>query len=263
MSLRIKLARFLLRLSRFIQSLPVMVMNSDELVEFSRHSYAKPQDVDSWSEDQLVDSGLEPDELDLLKDLPFSSGKLLLLGVGGGREAIYLARKGFDITGVDYVPEMVARAKDNAARRGIQMDGLVQEISKLDVPPVSYDVVWISRAMYSCVPTRERRVEMVRRIAKALVPGGYFLCQFQRGQPTQYAPRGNFLRRLMARLTGGNTRYEPGDVLWMNVEFVHMFASDEELRAEIEAGGLEVLRIQKDINPNRGGAVCRKELLKN
>ena len=55
----------------------------------------------------------------------------------------------------------------------------MQEISRLDVPAGAYDVVWLSRAMYSCVPTRARRVEMVRRIARALKPGGFFLCQFQ------------------------------------------------------------------------------------
>ena len=259
MSFRIKLARLLLRLSAFLQSLPVMMMNSDDLVEFSRQSYAKPQDVEAWAEDDLVDSGLEPDELDLLGDLPQASGTLLLLGVGGGREAIYLAKKGFQVTGVDYVPEMVARAKQNAANRGIQIDGFVQEISNLDVPAEFFDVVWISRAMYSCVPTLERRVELVRRIAEALKPGGYFLCQYQRGSEAAFSPKVAFLRRLIAKLVGGNKHYEPGDVLWLNVEFVHVFASDDALQSEIEAGGLKVLRIQKDINPNRGGAVCVKE----
>ena len=259
MSLRIRLARFLLRLSAFIQSLPVMVMNSDELVEFSRQSYAKPHQVAGWAEDSLVDSGLTPDELDLLKDLPKTSGELLLLGVGGGREAIPLGNLGFHVTGVDYVSKMVSRAMENTARRGIQIKGLVQEVSQLDVPAESFDVVWISRAMYSCVPTRERRVEMVRRIVRAMKPGGYFLCQYQRGGSAVHLRRMDFIRRMLAKLVGGNTHYEPGDVLWLNVEFVHIFASDDDLCAEIEAGGLKVLRIQKDINPNRGGAVCVKE----
>ena len=105
MSLRVSLARGLLRLGAFIQSLPVVVMRPDDLVEFSRQSYAKPQDVESWAEDALVDSGLTAEELDLLAAVPATTGELLLLGVGGGREAIPLARMGFRVTGVDYVAD--------------------------------------------------------------------------------------------------------------------------------------------------------------
>jgi len=258
MSFRIKLARYLLRLGSFIQSLPVLVMKPDDLVEFSRQSYANPQDVEGWAEDSLVDSGLHADELDLLSDIPEKSGKLLLLGIGGGREALVLAKMGYQVTGVDYVPGMVERAKENAAKRGIEIEGLVQEISNLDVPAATYDVVWISRSMYSCVPTRARRVAMVKQIAQALKPGGYFLCQFQRGPGKQYSWKVRFLRRVIAAFTLGNRAYEEGDILWLNVEFLHVFTSEDEIRAELEEGGLQVLRIQTEVNPVRAGAVCRK-----
>jgi SAM-dependent methyltransferase len=258
MRLRIKAADLLLRLGAFLQSLPVVVMRPDDLVEFSRRSYAKPQDVESWTVDELVDSGLTPDELNLLSDLPQKTGKLLLLGVGGGREAIPLAKMGFEVTGVDYVAGMVEGAQKNAERRGIKIEGLVQEISHLAVPAETYDVVWISRSMFSCVPTRERRVEMVRRIARALKPGGYFLCQFHRGSYPQISKKGLWLRRLIAALTLGNTKYEQGDILFLNVEFLHVFKDEQALRSELEEGGLNVIRVQTEINPIRGGAVCRK-----
>lgn len=260
MSFRIKLARYFLRLGSFIQSLPVLVMKPDDLVEFSRQSYAKPQDVEGWAEDALVDSGLHTDELDLISDLPDKTGKLLLLGVGGGREALVFAKMGFQVTGVDYVPAMVERAKENAEKRGIEIEGLVQEISDLGIPAETYDVVWISRSMYSCVPTRARRVAMVRRIAQALKPGGYFLCQFQRGPGEQTSAKGRILRRLIAVGTLGNLAYEEGDILWLNVEFLHVFTSEDEIRSELEEGGLQVLRIQNEVNPVRAGVVCRKDV---
>jgi len=233
-------------------------MKPDDLVEFSRQSYDSKEDIESWAVDELVESGLAPDEMDLLSDLPKKSGKLLLLGVGGGRDAIALAKLGFHVTGVDYVSEMVERAVENAQKRGIQMEGLVQEISKLDVPSETYDIVWISRSMYSCIPTRARRVELVMRIAEALKPGGYFLCQFHRGDTNQYSKNGMFLRRLIAALTFGNRELEPGDHLFLNVEFLHEFNSLDEVRSEIEEGGLVVTRFQTEINPIRAGAVCRK-----
>ena len=54
--------------------------------------------------------GLNDDEQKLLAELPEATGKnLLLLGVGGGREAIPLAGMGFRVTGVDYAAAMVER----------------------------------------------------------------------------------------------------------------------------------------------------------
>ena len=259
MSRRLDLAHGLLRLGAFIQSLPVVVMRPDDLVEFSRQTYARPHNVESWAEDSLVDSGLSDHERDLLAAVPATTGDLLLLGVGGGREAIPLARMGFRVMGVDYVAAMVERAKENAARRGISIEGLVQEISRLDVPESAYDVVWLSRAMYSCVPTRARRVRMVQRIARALRPGGLFLCQFHWRPAPRPVGKGALVRKLAAACTLGNLAYEEGDILWLNVEFVHEFSSEDAIRSELEEGGLSVVRVKTDQTP-RGMAVCTKSL---
>ncbi|NIV37995.1 MAG: methyltransferase domain-containing protein, partial [Anaerolineae bacterium] len=205
-------------------------------------------------------SGLSEDELDLLAALPNTTGDLLLLGVGGGREAIALARMGFHVTGVDYVAAMVDRARENAARRGVSIEGLVQEISRLEVQEGAYDVVWISRSMYSCVPTRARRVEMVRRIARALRPGGYFLCQFYWDPRFRSTGMGELLRRVVAACTLGNLAHEAGDMLWGKIEFIHAFASEETIVSELEGGGLSVVSLQTDQASIRGGAVCRKNL---
>jgi hypothetical protein len=139
----------------------------------------------------------------------------------------------------------------------VQIDGLVQEISQLDVPADAYDVVWLSRGMYSCVPTRARRVAMVRRIARALKPGGLFLCQFHWRAHPRPRGKGELLRRLVALCTLGNLRYEAGDTLWLHVEFVHEFTSEGAIRSELEEGGLSVVRIRTD-ETTRGSAVCRK-----
>lgn len=258
MGIRLSLGRFLLRLGTFIQSLPVVVMRPADLVEFSRQSYLRPPSVESWAEEGIVESGLKVEERDLLEAIPFTTGELLLLGVGGGREAIPLAHMGFQVTGVDYVPGMVQRARENAERRGLKIRGLVQEISQLQVQSGAYDVVWLSSGVYSCVPTRRRRVAMVRRIADALKPGGYFLFQFHRDPTQQPTRKTAFIRRAIAALTLGNLAYEPGDILWGNVEFLHAFASEEAVRAELKEGGLEVVCFQTERNPVRCGVVCRK-----
>jgi SAM-dependent methyltransferase len=165
---------------------------------------------------------------------------------------------GFQVTGIDFVDALVEKAKENAICHGVGIEGMVQEISRLTVRKSAYDVVWLSRAMYSCVPTRRRRVEMVRRIVKALKPGGYFLCQFHREARFNPSKKGLFIRRLIAILSLGNREYEPGDTLWYNIEFLHAFSSEDEVRSELEEGGLQVLKFHTGKNSINIGVNCRK-----
>lgn len=258
MSWRINRARFFIRLGNFIQSLPVVMMKPDELIEFSRQTYARSGNVQAWREKTLVDSGLNQGELALINSVPDKDGNLLLLGVGGGREAVAFAKMGFSVTGVDFIEEMANGAKVEGAKRGVTINALVQEISHLLVTDNFYNVVWISNGMYSSLPTRKRRVEMVRRILKALKPDGYFLCQFHK-DPRVIPPRnGIILRRFIAALTLGNTQYEPGDILWQNIEFLHSFRSEHDVKSELEEGGFSVVKYVVDERYNRPGFICRK-----
>ena len=257
MRLRVVMGRFLVRLGGFIQSLALMVMRPDDLVEFSRQTYARPKDVESWNREELVDSGLSSDETALLEKVPLKEGQVLLLGVGGGREAISLGRIGFEVTGVDFVPEMIQRARKNATRHGVRIEGLVQEISKLDVSGEPFDMVWLSAGMYSSVPTRKRRIKMLKRIGNALRPGGYFACQFHWDTRGRSSPKVEFARKAFAFLTLGNLWHEKGDILWGNTEFLHGFSSKNELRSEFDEGGFEVVYIHIHEGMIRGEAALK------
>lgn len=259
MQLHIALARALIRLGAFIQSSAVMVMSSDDLVEFSRQHYAKPTSIDGWNRDDLVAGGLNSDEQQLLEHIPLRTGQLLLLLVGGGREAIPFAQMGFDVTGVDFIPAMVERAIANAARHNAPIHGIVQDIAALDVPAEVYDIVWLFAAMYSCLPTRDRRVQMLQRVRRALKPGGYFACQFHWDTRQAFSRKGERLRQIIACLTMGNRSYERGDMLWGYVEFIHAFSSESDLLAEFAAGGFDVawLNIPTDMHM-RGEALLQK-----
>jgi len=259
MKLHIALARGLIRLGALIQKSAVMVMTSDDLVEFSRQHYAKLTSIKGWNREDVLQEGLNTEELRILERLPLRTGQLLLLGVGGGREAIYLVRMGFDVTGVDFIPEMVDGAIANAARYNVQIKGLVQDIAALNVSAEAYDVVWIFAGMYSSLPSRTRRVEMLQRACRALKPGGYLACQFQWETHQQFSPKVAFMRRLIAWITLGNRSYERGDMLWGNVEFIHTFSSESDLRAEFAAGEFDVAWLHIPVNMSgRGEALLQK-----
>jgi SAM-dependent methyltransferase len=235
-----------------------MVMRPNDLVEFSRQTYATSRMVEDCGRQDLAYPVLHPDEQALLARIHLTGGKLLLLGVGGGREAIPLAQMGFAVTGVDFVPAMVEKAAENAARHGVKIEGLVQEISNIDVPAEAYDVAWLSAAMYSCVPTRGRRVEMLKRINKALKPGGYFICQLRWATKDGPTHLWELVRKVVAFFTLGNLWYEKGDTLSNNIEFIHAFSQEDEVRSEFAEGGFEVIHLHIAEEILLGGAVLRK-----
>lgn len=251
---RIAFSRFLIRLGGLIQTLPVAVLRPDDLIALSRSYYERGV----WGQPDLVGLGLLPDETALLGETGVRGGDLLLLGVGGGREVVPLARLGFRVTGVDFVPEMVAQAQATAAQSGVPLAAYVQEISRLETPAAAYDVAWLSSRAYSCIPTRARRVGMLARIARALRPGGHFVCQFAWDSRRKLSALGSGLRRAVAWLTLGNHQAEDGDALPGGVEFLHYFTSESELRSEFLAGGFEVVHLKLQEEASNGGAVLRK-----
>ncbi len=255
---RIKVARFLIRLGRFIQSSAVAVLRPKDLIEFSRRHYSKPNNVQGWCDEQFVNSGLSALEQSLLEKMNMNKGRLLLLGLGGGREAIPLAKKGFSVTGVDFIPQMVERSKEAAKKNGVEISGMVQNISKLDLPESTFEVVWLSAAMYSCVPTRKRRLDMLKRIYQSLSPGGYFVFGFYWDPKVDVSSKSVFLKKLVAWLSMGNLRYEKGDMLRFNLEFIHAFTAIEDLKWEIARSDFELIDIQANDDHPFAGAIARK-----
>lgn len=257
---RVTIGRFLNRFGRFIQSLDIMVMRPKDLIEFTRQTYSRPKDVESWTGNDVVDQSLSTEEETYLDNIPIKKGSLLLLGIGGGREAIPLARRGFEVTGVDFVPEMVKKAKENALKRGVEIEAFVQNISQINFPASSYDIVWLSYNMYSGPPTRKRRIEMLKRINNVLKPQGFFLCQFFWYTQPGFPRAVEIARKIFAYLTLGNLWYERGDLLWGNREYVHAFTSKRLLRSELEDGGFEIMKIYIPEKRSKGAAILRKSI---
>ena len=255
---RIALSRVLIRVGEFLESLAAPLMRPDDLMEFTRRYYASARIVNFYAGKGVTEAGLYPCEKAMMDHLPLKSGRMLVLCVGGGREAMAMAQMGFEVTGVDHIPEILERARAKAAERGLRFEGQVQEMSRLDLPVRAYDAAWLSAMMYSSIPTRARRIRMLRRVARALKPQGYFLCQFFCDPGAGGRRAGYMLRKAVAALSLGNTEYERGDTLLANTQFMHVFLSPDEARSEFVEGGFEVITILADDELKASGAVLRK-----
>lgn len=98
-----------------------------------------------------------------------SGGKRALdVGTGMGQFAVYLARGGFDVTGIDISERMIANAEKYASNEGLNIDFRVGDAERLDFEDDAFDVV-VARNLLWTLPHPEKALREWRRVIK---PGG-------------------------------------------------------------------------------------------
>ena len=99
-------------------------------------------------------------------------GRAIDLGCGHGRNAVYMAQRGFSVQAVDYSGSAVAWATERVAAAGVAVEITQQSVLDLELPPHSFDLVYDSGCFHHLPP--HRRHQYVRLVADALKPGGVF-----------------------------------------------------------------------------------------
>ena len=61
-----------------------------------------------------------------------SPGRALDVGCGSGEDAVNLAKRGWQVTGVDIVPSAVARAEHRATEAGVEVRWVVGDVSEFE-----------------------------------------------------------------------------------------------------------------------------------
>lgn len=116
-------------------------------------------------------------EADRVSALLPGGGRVLDAGCGTGRVGIELARRGFDVVGVDVDPGMLAHARDLAPELPwVQADlaALDAHVHGLGAP---FDLVVAAGNVVPLV-AHGTEAEVVRRLAAVLVPGGLLVAGF-------------------------------------------------------------------------------------
>ena len=98
-------------------------------------------------------------------------GRALDLACGEGRNAVWLASKGWHVTGVDFSRAGLAKARRLATDRGVEVTWVEADVVEWQPSPASFDVVVV---MYLHLPSEQRR-QTLSRAAAALAPGGTLL----------------------------------------------------------------------------------------
>ena len=96
------------------------------------------------------------------------AGRALDLACGEGQNAIWLASRGWDVTGVDFSEVAIAKARSRAEREGIRVDLLCADLREYEPEPGAFDLVLL---LYLHIPADERRA-VLAGAAEALAVGG-------------------------------------------------------------------------------------------
>jgi SAM-dependent methyltransferase len=192
-------------------------------------------------------------EMDRVLDLTaVGGGRALDLCCGPGRCAIALARRGFEVTGVDRTGYLLAKARRRARAAGARVRFLRTDIRDYRSPE-SFDLIVNMYTSIGYFADREDDRRVFRNVFASLRPGGR--CIFELGGREGIA--GKFQATGSRRLPDGSLLIERREIVedWTRIrsewivirdgrarqfEIVLRLYSGQELRQELERAGFEV-----------------------
>jgi len=135
--------------------------------------------------------------------------KAIDLGCGAGNYAVYLAGRGFEVTGIDNSPTAIRIAQENANKKGVKGTFLVADVlGDLDEVKETFDFAYDWELLHHIFP--EKRKKYVENVRRTLNPGGKYFSVCFHEKDSQF---------------GGSEKYRKtslGTVLY--------FSSEDELR---------------------------------
>ncbi len=102
----------------------------------------------------------------------FAPKKVLEIGSGPGRNAIYMAQKGCNVTALDISEKAIEWAKESASKDAIQIDFQCVSLFDFEFEPHSFDFVYDCGMFHHIAP--HRRLTYLEILKNALTKGGHF-----------------------------------------------------------------------------------------
>ena len=112
----------------------------------------------------------EPNQLLVSVTSKLPPGRALDLAMGQGRNALYLAAEGWNVTGVDFSAEATRQAEEQADERDLELEIVQQDINTFDFGVEKYDLVTMLYATDN--------LDWIARSQRSLKRGGVFVYEF-------------------------------------------------------------------------------------
>ena len=140
--------------------------------------------------------GTEPNAFlnSVVKTIP--SGRVLSIGEGEGRNAVFVAEEGYDVTAVDLSPKGLEKAKKLADTHGVQLKTVVADLTLFDFGKDSWDGII---SIFCHLPPDVRPI-IHQKIKTGLKPGGVFIVEAYTPLQISFGTGGPKDPRMMMRL---------------------------------------------------------------
>ena len=125
-----------------------------------------------YSSDTYV-YGTEPNGFLITAAARLPPGKVLCLGEGEGRNAVWLAAQGHEVTAVDASGVGLRKAQRLAAERGVRITTVHADLAAFDIEPGAWDGI----VSIFCHLPPALRADVHRRCVAGLRPGGVLLLE--------------------------------------------------------------------------------------
>lgn len=97
-------------------------------------------------------------------------GKLLDLGCGQGRDAIPLARLGYEVTGVDHSKVGIEQMEQAAKLEGLTVTGIISDMYEFDNFP-DFDFVLLDSMFHFTKKDKVKEMGFIQRMVQGIRPG--------------------------------------------------------------------------------------------
>lgn len=126
------------------------------------------------------------------------AGRVLCLAEGEGRNAVFLAERGFAVTAVDQSAVGLAKARKLAHQRGVDIDIIEADLASFEIQPQARDGIV---SIFAHMPPSARR-HLHRHVVGGLRPGGVFVLEAYRPEQLQFGTGGPPTPEMMMDLEG-------------------------------------------------------------
>lgn len=110
--------------------------------------------------------------VDFFEMLPLAKARVLDVGCGQGRDALFIARRGHSVLGIDISPNGIRDLMATARKEGLPVHGLVADIATFS-PGSDYDVILIDRTLHML--PRAVRIAVLATLLDNVAEGGWML----------------------------------------------------------------------------------------